>query len=75
VRNSAGEAWVTEPDSTSAAADSKTGARRAEAATATKVSATTAATMEATTTTTTTASTSAVASPTSLSEGDRCDAN
>ena len=86
VRNSAGEAWVTEPDSTSAAADSKT-VRRAKAATATevsatkttraaaataKVSATTAAETASAMTTTTAA---AVASPTGLSEGNRCDAN
>jgi hypothetical protein len=65
VRHSAGEAWVTEPDSTSAAADSKT-VRHAKAATATKttgaeaaatakVSATTATETASAMTTTTTA--------------------
>src|SRR5260370_25000728 len=88
VRSSASEAWVSEPDSTSAAAHSKT-VRRAKAATATevtaakttraaaataKVSATTA-TETASAMTTTAAAAATVASPTGLSEGNRCDAN
>jgi len=85
VRNSAGEAWVTEPDSTSAAADSKT-VRRAKAATAAKTTgaeaaatakvSATAATKTAAAMTTTAAAAAAVGTcPSSVSQGDRCDTN
>jgi hypothetical protein len=87
VRNSASEAWVTEPDPTSAAADSKTVRRakatatevtaskttRTETAATAKVSATTATETASAMTTTTAAATAA--SPTGLSEGNQCDAN
>jgi hypothetical protein len=78
VRNSTGEAWVTEPDSTSTVdRSSETCAWRAKAATAsevrstaTEVSAATTAAMETTTT-----AAAVWTCPTSVSQGDRYDAN